>query len=87
MGAQRRTVVGTVMKNGLTLTSIGVTMGVLSALAMGRVIRAFVWGVSPYDPWSLAASATVVVIMAAAACLVPAWRASMVDPVKTLAGE
>jgi ABC-type antimicrobial peptide transport system permease subunit len=87
LGARRETVVAAIMSNGLKLALAGVSAGVVGALLLARVIGTFVWGVSPYDPVTLAGSALVVVTIAAAACLIPAWRASRVDPAVTLATE
>ena len=87
LGARRETVVAAIMSNGLKLALAGVSAGVVGALLLARVIGTFVWGVSPYDPVTLAGSAFVVVTIAAAACLIPAWRASRVDPAVTLATE
>jgi len=87
LGATRRSVVAAVMRSGLTLALIGAVVGMAGALVLARAISAFVWGVSPHDPLILAGSASVVVLVAAIACLVPAWRASRLDPALMLVAD
>ena len=87
LGATRQEIIAGVMRNGLTLALAGVGAGIVGALLLAKVISAFVWGVSPYDPWIFAGSASVVVLVAGVACLVPAWRASRLDPALTLITE
>jgi hypothetical protein len=62
---------------------LGAGFGALGALAL----RGFVIGVSPLDPLTLAATGLSLVFTAAAAAALPAWRASQVDPLRTLRGQ
>jgi putative ABC transport system permease protein len=80
LGAQPRDVVADVMAQGLRLAGIGVAVGVALALAGSRVMSSMLFGTSPTDALTFAAVATLLVAIAAAASLVPALRASRVDP-------
>jgi putative ABC transport system permease protein len=87
LGAQRGHVLGHVMRQGLTLAALGIAVGTALALALARTIAGLVAGVSARDPLTLALSGLVVGLVAVGACLVPALRASRVDPVTALAAE
>jgi predicted permease len=85
MGARPKDVVGLVMSQGLRAVGAGLILGGLGVAAQGRVVEALVFGVSGRDPWILGAAALVLFAVAALAGAVPAWRASRVDPARTLA--
>jgi predicted permease len=87
LGAERRQILGSVVRSGLTLAGVGVGTGLVATLLAARALRTLVVGVSVADPLTLAAAALTLVIIAVVACLAPAWRASRVDPVVTLASE
>ena len=53
LGAQGSDVLGMVVRIGLELVAIGVGLGLLTSVALGRVIATQLWGVSAYDPWTL----------------------------------
>jgi predicted permease len=87
LGATPRRVLGAVLGEGLRLTLVGLLIGGALALGAGRLVSAQLLGVSPFDPLTLAASAALLVLVALAACAVPAWRASRVDPITVLRGN
>jgi ABC-type antimicrobial peptide transport system permease subunit len=62
-------------------------VGTVASLALVRALRGMVFGVSTFDPFTLLASAIVLVAIAIGACVVPARRAARVDPIVTLTGE
>jgi putative ABC transport system permease protein len=66
---------------------IGTLIGVVLAAAGGRLVAALLYGVAPGDPSSIVAVAVMLLGVAAAAALVPAWRASRVDPVTALRAD
>jgi ABC-type antimicrobial peptide transport system permease subunit len=66
---------------------VGVVIGVAVALALGKLVASMLYGVTAHDPVVLGAVAAVLVIVAIAACVVPAWRAARVDPMETLRAE
>ncbi len=87
MGAERGDVVGLVLKQALTLAAIGVVAGAIGALVLTRLIRGLLFGVSSFDPMTFAAMAAVLLGVTALACVVPARRATKVDPLVALRYE
>jgi predicted permease len=84
LGAQTADVVRLVIREGMTPTIIGIVLGAVGALASARVMQKLVFGVSPSDPLTLAAVAGTLAVVAIMATLVPAYRASRVDPLTVL---
>ncbi len=84
LGASRLDQLRLVLGGGMALAGLGLGIGVLGALALTRLLASLLFGVSPRDPWTLAAAGAILVIVAAAACYVPARRASRVDPMVAL---
>ena len=87
LGAQRRDVVWMILREALVLAGLGVAIGVPAALAATRVLKTMLFGLQPHDPATLAASALLLVGVAAAAGFIPAHRASRVEPVVALRYE
>ena len=87
LGAGRKTVLGSVMARGLTLALIGLVVGLAAALMLTRLMKALLFDVSPNDPATLAGVATLITLVAAAASLIPAVRATRVDPIVALRDE
>ena len=87
LGAQGSDVLGMVIRVGLTLVGIGVGLGLLVSLALGKVIATQLWGVSAYDPWTLTCVPILLIVTGLVACWVPARRASRVDPLVALRYE
>ncbi len=73
-----------VARQGLTLTACGAILGVAAALALRRVLSAFLYGVGTTDPLSFAFATAFVLLVAAVATLGPARRAARADPTRTL---
>jgi predicted permease len=73
-----------VMTRGLTLTACGIAFGIAAALAVTRLLGYLLYGVSPRDPRAFASAFLVMAITAAAACFLPAWRATRTDPLRAL---
>src|SRR5262249_17279023 len=80
LGARTRDGVRLVGIAGGTPTLAGIGAGVIAALAAGKLLQKLVFGVSPWDPLTLVAVAGVLAAVALLASLVPAYRASRVDP-------
>jgi putative ABC transport system permease protein len=76
LGAQRRDVIGHVLRQGVRMIAPGVAAGILGSLALGRVLASLLYDVRPDDPWTLAAVSGAVAAVALAACWLPALRAS-----------
>jgi putative ABC transport system permease protein len=87
LGAGRETILRSIMAHGLTLALIGLAAGLAAALVLTRVMEALLFGVRPNDPGTLVGVAALIATVAAAASLVPAFRATRVDPVATLREE
>jgi len=87
LGASRGDILGLVLRQGLMLTAVGVTLGLLAAAGASRAIATLLFGTSPLDPATYAAVVALLGIVSAMACTMPAWRASRVDPAITLRAE
>lgn len=87
LGAQPRDVLALVWRNGLMLTAIGLTLGLLAALAAGRALTALLYEVSPTDPVTFATGLGLMLAVSLAACYLPARRAMRTDPVVALRHE
>jgi putative ABC transport system permease protein len=84
LGARARDVLGMILAGGLRLVLFGLLAGLVASLAATRALSGFLYGVRPGDPVTLAGVAGLLLLVAAAACLGPALRASHVDPQATL---
>ena len=87
LGARIGDVVRQVIGEGLRVVAIGVVVGIALALAAGTLVSALLYGVTPGDPWVMLAVSAVLLGVATAAALVPAWRAARVDPITALRTE
>jgi len=87
MGARTGDVLSLVLSQGLKLTGIGVLAGALGALALTRLISGLLFGVSSFDPLTFCAMALLLAAVTVAACIVPARRATKVDPLIALRYE
>jgi putative ABC transport system permease protein len=87
IGAQRGHVLRLVVGGGMKLAMIGVAIGIAAALGLANVVAAMLFQVTPFDPASYSATATVLLAVAALACYVPARRAMRVDPIVALREE
>jgi len=87
LGANRSSVLAHVMREGLLLTGIGVGVGLAGAFGLSRLIASLLFGVRPTDVPTVAGVTATMILVAAAACLLPAWRASRLDPNAVLRAE
>jgi putative ABC transport system permease protein len=87
LGARRADLLRLVLGQGLRLAALGVVLGAVVALLLGRVIAGMLFGVTASDPWTLGGVAAVLLVAAAAGCWVPALRASRLDPMTVLRGD
>jgi len=84
LGADRREIVAMVMREAGRLLAAGLAIGTLSAIAAARSAQTLLFGLSPYDPSTLVASAALLAAVAALASCVPAVRASSLSPIEAL---
>ena len=87
LGARRAELLTMVLTDALKLTSLGLLLGVAAAVATNRVIEGQLFGVSAMDPATFGAVILVLALTAVVACLLPARRAAMVDPMAALRRE
>lgn len=87
LGATPQSIVGLVLNRGLLLTALGLAIGVIGSIVAGRLIKTMLFGVKEQDPVTLVGVSVILLAVAATACLLPAWRASRVDPVIALQNE
>lgn len=87
LGAQRTQVFGLVLGHSLTLTSVGIALGLAGATATTRYVRGMLFDITPLDPSTFAAVAVMFAIVAAVAAAIPAHRATKVDPLVALRAD
>jgi ABC-type antimicrobial peptide transport system permease subunit len=87
LGAQTSDVPRMVLKQGLQLAGGGIVIGLLAALALGRLIGSLLYGVRAHDPLTYVAVALVLIVVALLACWIPARRATRIDPLIALRTE
>ena len=87
LGATRSHVLTQIMKQGLLVTAIGVTIGLGGALAVNGVIESLLFGVQPTDIVTIGFVIATITAVAVIASWLPAWRASRLDPNVVLRDE
>jgi predicted permease len=87
LGAQARDALWLIIRQGLGLTLIGVALGLGGALALTRLMKTLLFGVSATDPLTFAVIASLLAFVALLACWIPARRATKVDPITALRSE
>src|SRR5262249_53690587 len=87
LGATTRDVLSQVLGEGLRTVAIGAAAGIVLALAAGRLVASLLYGVKANDPAAMLGAATILLLIAAAASLKPAWRAAKADPIEALRAE
>src|SRR5205807_9315839 len=87
LGAQTQDVLSLVVRQGMNPVILGLIFGLAGTFAVGRLLSAQLYQISPYDPLLLGATAIVLAVAALLACLIPARRATRVDPIQALRTE
>jgi putative ABC transport system permease protein len=87
LGAKREQVMRTMLLDGMRPAVFGLVVGLAASLEVGRLMRDLLYGITPLDPAVFAGVAATLLAVAAFACVVPAWRASRVDPMHALRAE
>lgn len=87
LGARARDVLGLVVRQGMTLALAGAVLGLAGAWAAARLVESLLFQVAPTDPATFAGVTGFVLLVAVAACAIPAWRAARVDPAEALRSE
>jgi ABC-type antimicrobial peptide transport system permease subunit len=84
LGADASQILRLVLTQGLRLTTIGLTLGLALALALGQLMRSLLYGISPTDTATFVLVASITLMVALAASLLPARRAARADPMRAL---
>jgi len=87
LGASRGSILSLVVGQGMTLTGLGISIGLAGAAAASQVMIAMLFGVSHLDPVTYLGAIALLAAVSGIACGVPAWRAVQVDPMSTLRAE
>jgi ABC-type antimicrobial peptide transport system permease subunit len=87
LGADRRSVLGLVLGDTLRMAGAGVVLGIAAAVGLGGTISSLLYGVSAYDPATLAGSAATFLLVAALASALPAAKAARIPPAEALRSE
>jgi len=87
LGAEGRQVSWLILKRGLWQMGLGLALGLGGAFGLSRVLRTLLVQVTPTDPLTFAAITTILTCVAIAACVIPARRATHVDPLVALRAE
>ncbi|HEX5965004.1 MAG TPA: ABC transporter permease, partial [Pyrinomonadaceae bacterium] len=87
LGAKRADVLRLVVRQGMLMALIGLGIGLIGAFSLSRVMRSMLHGISPTDPLTFTGVSIVLLVVALLACLIPARRATRVDPIVALRTE
>jgi predicted permease len=87
LGASRGSLIGLVLREGLTVSGAGAVLGLLAAAGAARVVQHALFGITPLDPLSFVVAPLILAPIAMAACVLPAIRAAAVSPAAALRGE
>ena len=84
LGAQREQILRLILVEGLRPAVIGLALGLAASAAVTREIQSLLYGTRPLDPTVFGLVSLVLLLVAGAACVIPAWRASRLDPMRAL---
>jgi putative ABC transport system permease protein len=87
LGATQGSVLGMVLRQGLTLVAVGLGLGIAASMGVSRLLASYLYQTTPTDPLTFAGVALAFVAAGILACVGPAWRATAVDPMTALRAE
>jgi putative ABC transport system permease protein len=87
LGAEVKDILRLIVTEGMKPALIGLLLGVAGALALGKVLASFIYGIAAYDPLTFAAVATLLAAVALLASIIPAFRAARIEPIRALREE
>ncbi|MDQ1405022.1 MAG: hypothetical protein QOG55_651 [Acidobacteriaceae bacterium] len=87
LGAETKDILRLVVTEGMKPALLGLALGVAGALALGRAVASFIFGIATYDPLTFAAVAALLATVALLASIIPAYRAARIEPTRALREE
>jgi putative ABC transport system permease protein len=87
LGAHQGDVLGLFLRQGLAMALLGTAIGLAGSLALTRLLGSLLYETSPYDAWTFLGAPLVLGLVALVSTLIPALRASRIDPVEALRSE
>jgi putative ABC transport system permease protein len=87
LGATNSNLLRLVLRYGLTMSLLGIAIGIVCASALSRLLMGLLWNVTPTDPTTFIGVSVILCASALFAALFPAWNASRTDPIQTLRGD
>jgi putative ABC transport system permease protein len=84
LGAERASVIGLILRHGFAVVAVGLGLGLIASLLVGRALTSVLFGVTAEDPIAIGTAALLMLATAACACYLPAARASRLDPLTAL---
>jgi putative ABC transport system permease protein len=87
LGADRRALIGLVLRHCLRLSGTGIAVGLAASIATTRALSSLLYETSPLDPGTFIAVALVLLLVALGAAMLPAWRVARTDPITALRAE
>jgi ABC-type antimicrobial peptide transport system permease subunit len=87
LGATRRSIFASTLNHGFRLAVVGIVLGCCAALAAGRAITSYLYGVKSYDPFTFGVVSVVLAVVALLAGLFPAYRAASIEPMRAMRTE
>lgn len=84
LGASESTILWLIVRQGMSLVVVGLAFGIVTAFAAVRSLRSLLFSISPLDPMTFVTVGLLTAVIGLVACLIPAWRATGVDPMVTL---
>jgi putative ABC transport system permease protein len=87
LGATNSDLLRLVLRYGLMISLLGITIGIISASALSRLLSGLLWNVKPTDPTTFVGVSIILCASALFAAFLPAWNASRTDPMQTLRGD
>jgi predicted permease len=87
LGAEVKDILRLIVTEGMKPALIGLLLGIAGALALGRVLASFIYGIAAYDPLTFAAVAALLAAVALLASIIPAYRAARIEPTRALREE
>ncbi|MEO8501722.1 MAG: FtsX-like permease family protein, partial [Vicinamibacteria bacterium] len=87
LGASRKDIVRLILRQGMTVTALGLALGVAASMSLSKLLEKLLFGVTPRDPVAFLIAPALLLLAASLACLVPAWRGAAVEPTEALRCE